>query len=292
MTAETELISVIMPTYNRASMIKRAVESVITQDHSGLEIVIVDDASRDDTQKVVESIRDPRVIYIRRSENKGASAARNTGIHRAKGDYIAFLDSDDEFAPGKIRRQLQLFKELSPRPGLVFTNYLEAGQKQRLSIGKSVPSGYADTSKVFPAFPFCNPPSCWMLSRACLEETGLFDEKLWTMEDLDYFSRVVKKYPAYFLNEPLMIKHVHTCKKGSVPDKYAQETGERILEKWFPEMRRDKRFLVRFYCMMAKDMTRSGKKREAGKYLRKAFFIDPLNLKVLLKLTRTYFSYR
>ena len=199
------------------------------------------------------------------------------------------MDSDDEFAPEKIRRQLRLFGELSPRPGMVFTNYMEVGQKRRLNIEKNVPSGYADTSGVFPAFPFCNPPSCWMLSRACLEGTGLFDEKLRTMKDLDYFSRVIKKYPAYFLNEPLMTKHVHACKKGSVPDKYAQQTGERILQKWFPEMRRDKRFLVRFYCMMAKDMMRSGKKREAGDYLRKAFFVDPFSPKIFWKLARIPF---
>jgi glycosyltransferase involved in cell wall biosynthesis len=285
-----KLVSIIIPAYNRASMIERALRSVTCQDHANLEIIVVDDASGDNTEEVVRAIRDSRIIYVRRPQNGGAASARNTGIRQAKGEYVAFLDSDDEFAPGKIRKQVRLFEKLSPPPGLIFTNYWEEGRRRKINIARDVPSGYVDTSKTFPASVFCNPPSCWMLRRICLEEE-LFDELLWTMEDIDLFARIVRKYPVYFFNEPLMIKHVHACKKGNVPIRYAEQTGERILEKWLPEMRRDKRFLTRFYCTMGKDLIRCGKKQKALDHLWKAFLLDPLSGRVFQKLVKTWMSY-
>ncbi|NQT33163.1 MAG: glycosyltransferase family 2 protein [Candidatus Omnitrophica bacterium] len=284
----SKLISIIIPTYNRAAMIKRAIESVLVQDYDNMEVIVVDDASKDNTPEVVRSVEDPRLIYIRRPENKGAAAARNTGMRQATGEYIAFLDSDDEYIPGKLGEQVKAFEKLDPVPGLVFTNYWAVGARKELKIPEHVSSGYVDTSKVFPASIFCNPPSSWMVTKSVVADDGLFDEGLWTMEDIDLFARITRKYPAYFIKEPLMIKHVHSCKKGSVPDKYAEKTGERILEKWLPEMRRDRKFLVRFYCMMGKDMMRSGKKKKAIDYLWKAALLNPVNLKVVLKLARAY----
>jgi len=284
-----KLVSVIIPAYNRASMIGRAVKSVMSQDYPDLEVIVVDDASRDNTGEVVKALEDPRITYIRRSVNGGAAAARNTGIRQARGEYTAFLDSDDEFLQGKVREQVRLFEELTSAPGLVFTNYWEAGRRRKMNVFKDVPSGYVDTAGAFPASVFCNPPSCWMVRRSCLEEE-LFDEGLRTMEDLDLFARIVRKYPVYFVNEPLMVKHVHACAKGSVPIRYVERTGERILGKWLPEMLKDKQFLVRFYCMMGKDLVRCGKKSKAIEYLWKAFLLAPFSLTVSRKLVRALFA--
>jgi len=282
---------VVIPTYNRAAMIKRAITSVLTQDHEDLEVIVVDDLSRDNTEEVVRGIKDPRVKYIRRPENKGAGAARNTGIRESRGGYIAFLDSDDEFLPGKLRAQVRMFEDLSLKPGLVFANIWENEAKKKSSVPGKTPSGYVEIGKKFPASVYCGPPT-WMLTRECIGKVGFFDEILWTLEDLDYFARAVRDCPVYFINQPLVLKHTHACKKGSVPDRYAQRTGERILEKWYGEMKKDKRFLVNFYCMMGKDMMRSKKKEKAVEYLRKAFEADPFNAKVLWKLGRAVMSGR
>ena len=283
------LVSVIIPTYNRASMIGQAVSSVLEQDYKEFEVLVVDDLSQDNTEEVVKSIKDSRVRYIRRDQNSGAGAARNTGIRQAKGEYIAFLDSDDEFLPGKLSQQVKLFKELSPTPGLIFNNMWEENSSRKINIPQNTPSGYVESGKIFPASVYCGPPT-WMLSRECTRKTGFFDEVLWTLEDLGYFARVVRSFPVYFENKPLVLKHTHNCKKGSVPDKYAERTGERILEKWFSEMKNDKRFLVSFYCMMGKDMMRSRKKEKAINYLKKALAADPFNLRVLWKYGRAVVS--
>lgn len=100
------LVSVIIPTYKRASIIPRTIQSVLDQTYKNLEILIVDDASPDNTEDVVQSLGDSRIRYIRHSTNQGASIARNTGVEAAIGDYVAFLDSDDLWLTDKIELQL------------------------------------------------------------------------------------------------------------------------------------------------------------------------------------------
>lgn len=99
-------VSVVVPAYNRAHVLPRAIESVLSQTLDDLEIVVVDDNSEDDTQTVVDRFDDERVHYIRHEDNRGGSAARNTGIDATTGEFVAFLDSDDEFHPTKLEKQV------------------------------------------------------------------------------------------------------------------------------------------------------------------------------------------
>lgn len=103
---ESCLISVVIPTYNRAALVKRAIESVLAQSYSRLEIIVVDDASSDDTADVINTMRDGRIRYLPQQENAGASVSRNIGVQAATGEYVAYLDSDDTWEPTKIERQL------------------------------------------------------------------------------------------------------------------------------------------------------------------------------------------
>jgi len=102
------MVSVIVPTYNRSSMVQRAVASVLSQDYRKLEAVVIDDRSEDNTSAVIHSMRahDSRVVYSRNAESKGCAGARNTGLKIARGRYVSFLDDDDLFLPGKIRSQV------------------------------------------------------------------------------------------------------------------------------------------------------------------------------------------
>ena len=100
------MISVIIPTYNRASLLPRALDSVLRQTWEDLEVIVVDDASRDDTPQVMAACTDPRVRYIRLEKNSGACVARNTGVAQARGEWIAFQDSDDLWLPEKLEKQM------------------------------------------------------------------------------------------------------------------------------------------------------------------------------------------
>ncbi len=106
-TSEQPLVSAVIPTYNRAELISRAIDSVLKQSYTNLEIIVVDDCSQDSTPEVVNKIQDSRLYYYRHSTNQGGSAARNTGIKQSQGQYIAFLDSDDVWLPQKLDMQLE-----------------------------------------------------------------------------------------------------------------------------------------------------------------------------------------
>ncbi|OGM08897.1 hypothetical protein A2159_02760, partial [Candidatus Woesebacteria bacterium RBG_13_34_9] len=116
-------ISVIIPTYNRALTIKRAIDSVLNQTYQDFEIIVIDDRSTDNTEEVVKIFNDEKLKYIRHEKNKGGSAARNTGIKVAKGEYIAFLDSDDEWHPEKLQKQLNLFNNLDKEFGVIYCGF-------------------------------------------------------------------------------------------------------------------------------------------------------------------------
>ena len=125
------LVSVVIPTYNRADLIPRAIASVSSQSYQNFEIIVVDDNSQDDTEKVVREIanQDSRISYHRHSSNLGGSAARNTGIKQATGKYIAFLDSDDIWLPQKLELQLKaIAKNLDPERIVSYTKFKKSSR--------------------------------------------------------------------------------------------------------------------------------------------------------------------
>ncbi len=116
------LVSIIIPTFNRCGVLKRAVLSAVNQTYKKIEIIIVNDASTDATAEVAGLVNDPRLKYIIHEKNQGLAATRNTGIKNSSGEYITFLDDDDEWAPEKISHQLEVFQNENHGIGLVFTN--------------------------------------------------------------------------------------------------------------------------------------------------------------------------
>lgn len=121
------LVSVIIPTFNRAALCKRAVESVLAQTYRNLEVIVVDDGSIDDTREVLSGL-DERLLYLRQ-QNAGVSAARNLGIESAQGEFLAFLDSDDSWVPWKLEAQLAVL-QVYPKVGMVFTDMAAVGEDQ------------------------------------------------------------------------------------------------------------------------------------------------------------------
>lgn len=119
--SDTPTVSVIVPTYNRAGLIGRALKSVLSQGYSDFEVIVVDDASTDNTAEVVRAIGDPRIRYVLEAKNGGPNAARNRGMQQARGRYFAFLDSDDEWLPRKLEKQMERFKQLPDSVGAVYT---------------------------------------------------------------------------------------------------------------------------------------------------------------------------
>jgi len=119
MNSSEERVSIIIPTHNREQFIRRAIRSVINQSYKRWELIVVDDASKDNTETAVANFCDERICYVRSEANLGQALATNLGISKSTGEYIAFLDDDDEWLPDKLASQLKVYRE-KPALGMVY----------------------------------------------------------------------------------------------------------------------------------------------------------------------------
>lgn len=188
-----ELVSVVIPTHNRADLLPRAIDSVLNQTYSNFEIIVVSDGSTDNTEEVVKSYsdKDSRIRFIGYSPARGGNIARNTGIEAAKGEYVAFLDDDDEWMPAKLEKQINVM-ESNLDIGLVYTgvNIIYVNEGLRYSfIGESK----GDLSKEILLDNHIGTTSTVMVRKMILEKTGAFDEKLKALQDFELWIRVCQK---------------------------------------------------------------------------------------------------
>jgi len=194
-------VSIIIPTYNRLPFLKKAIDSVLQQTVSDVEIIVVDDGSTDGTTQYI--IQYPFIHYIYQ-ENQGVSVARNRGLERAGGEYICFLDSDDTWKKTKLEKQLQAF-ENNPDLKACYTDevWIKNGKHFNQHKKHRKYSGWIFEK----ALPLCIiSPSSIMVKRDIFDEIGTFDEVLWACEDYDLWLRLTARYPVHFIEEPLIIK--------------------------------------------------------------------------------------
>lgn len=196
-------VSVIIPTFNRAQQVKRAISSVLYQEFRDYEIIVVDDGSRDDTAVALSQFGG-YIRVITHQRNLGVSAARNTGIKSSTGPFVAFLDSDDYWLPRKLGVQLQFFRET---PGALACQteeiWIRGGRRVNPRRKHLKPSG----DIFLPSLRRCLvSPSSVMLKRELLDEVGLFDEDLPACEDYDMWLRIGCKHPIYLIKEYLVVK--------------------------------------------------------------------------------------
>jgi glycosyltransferase involved in cell wall biosynthesis len=203
-------ISVIVPTYNRAKTIRYCLDSVLAQTFKPLEIIVVDDCSTDETAAEVNSYSNPGVRYIVLGKNSGAQAARNCGIREAKGDWIAFQDSDDEWLPDKLEKQVHALAEVGfDLWTVVHTNaiWLDISTGRRLPIELPVVEG----DNVYPLL--LNRPAPMfqgmLVSRQAIEKIGLLDEKVPSYQEWDASICLAKYCRFIYLKETLFIYYMH-----------------------------------------------------------------------------------
>jgi glycosyltransferase involved in cell wall biosynthesis len=198
------MVSVIIPAYNRAAVIPQAIQSVLSQGFADLEVIVVDDASSDNTEAVVGAIKDPRLVYVRHPKNQGGAAARNTGIARARGEYVAFLDSDDQWVPDKLRKQMDLFQRLDDSYGVVYSGlkvvFEATGQSE---IVPAVRSGNFLNELLIANC--IRTLSSVVVKRRYLQAVGGLDAGLRSCQDWDLYIRLMKQCQFGCVNEPLTV---------------------------------------------------------------------------------------
>ena len=203
-------VSVIIPTYNRAYLIDRAIQSVLNQSYQDFEMIIVDDGSTDDTKEVVTEFQeqDKRIRYIRHEKNKGGSAARNTGIKSAEGDYVAFLDDDDEWLPAKIEKQVVKFQDSLDEVGVIYSGFFYVSDKTGKVISESVPTLRGNVYANLLSGCILGSPTP-LIRKTCFQKAGLYDDTLPSAQDWDMWIRLSKYYEFDFIPEILAKHYIH-----------------------------------------------------------------------------------
>jgi glycosyltransferase involved in cell wall biosynthesis len=210
-------ISVVLPTYNRRATLTRAVDSVLRQTLRDLELIVVDDGSDDGTAEWLASLEDPRVRVLHQSRRQGAARARNRGIEAACAELIAFQDSDDEWIPYKLERQLALLQTAGTEVGWVGGAYRVQGEIVR---SKNLEAGADYDADLLRGAPFVTPT--WLVRRRCLDAVGLFDERLPCLEDWDLIFRLADHCRFRAVPDVVLIRH------ASADSLYA-DTGRRLV---------------------------------------------------------------
>lgn len=223
------LVSVIIPTYNRDWIVKEAIESVLAQDFSDYELIVVDDGSDDRTPEILAAYEDP--ITVIRQSNRGVSAARNRGIAAATGRLIAFLDSDDLWLPQKLSAQVNFFAE---NPNAVICQTEEQWVRNGVRVNPKK-RHLKFSGMIFErSLALCLvSPSAVMITKALFDAVGVFDEDLPACEDYDLWLRISCRYPVDLIETPLIIKrggHADQLSRATGLDKYRIRSLMKLLE--------------------------------------------------------------
>jgi glycosyltransferase involved in cell wall biosynthesis len=271
-------VSVIIPTFNRAHKIARAVASVLYQTFTDYEVLVVDDGSEDETSEVLKLFRS-RVKCIPLSKNLGVSAARNSGIRESHSPLIAFLDSDDYWLPGKLAAQVSFFSKHPEAVACQTEEYwIRRGRRVNPMKKHLKPSG-----EIFePSLKLCVvSPSAAVVKRTLLEEVGLFAEDLPACEDYDLWLRISRKYPIWLIPEPLVIKEggapdqLSHCVEGL--DQYRIRAIARLIKGGSLSERQADAALkeLRFKCRVyGSGCLKRGRKKEGEHYLSLPLFLE------------------
>jgi glycosyltransferase involved in cell wall biosynthesis len=282
------MISVVMPVYNHAPFIRRAVESVWAQDRSDIEVLIVDDGSTDDTETVVNALSGGGAVRFFRQENAGAAAARNTAIAAAKGEWIAFLDADDFWLPGKLTAQ---FAELENRPNATFS-YTDVtlrsadGDESDLECGNV---GLPLLTQLVGGSLFATPTV--LVRRDCLQRVGLFDERLRTGEDWDLWMRLAAHFEHVRVARPLTVVSVASQPKFPLAtlERCTLQTLERLfscprVQRHWPGVASSEALIYSWhYSVLAKSNLRQGRLIDVCRLACRALLSHPAGLSYLAR---------
>lgn len=279
-------ISIIIPTYNRADLVGRSIQSVLGQTFSDFEIIVVDDGSDDNTEAVIKGLQeqDKRIKYSRHSRNQGGAAARNTGIKAARGQYVAFQDSDDTWEPEKLEKQIQIFAHAPEEVGIVYTDMW----RRRAGKRKYIPSPdiRSEESIIYQQAlirVLGIGIGTAMIKRTCFDRVGMFDESLRRFIDLELFIRLSEYYCFRHIKEPL-INYYYDGKRISGNDEALIEANELILKKHAHHISGDKKSLAKFQYRMANILCQNGNVGQWRGFLLKAVKADPYNPRYLIAI--------
>lgn len=283
------MISVIIPLYNKEAGIATALRSVLAQSFQDFEVVVVDDGSTDGSAAVVKTFNDPRIRLIQQ-KNAGVSAARNRGIEEAKGEYVAFLDADDEWTPGFLE-EIRTLQEAYPECKAQATNYIfnSNGVKSPTILRKIPFKGERGIlTNYFEVASCSHPPVCSIsvcIERKLLQEIGGFPIGIKSGEDLLTWARIAVRTQWAYSLKVLSQYNVDQVSIKEPPTRIPEEVdvvGDELKKLWRnnPHIRGQRKYLSLWHKMRSSMYMRLGYKKECAKEAFWALRYNPLNYKI------------
>ena len=287
------LVSVVLPTYNRAYTISRAIDSVLNQTYSNLELIVVDDGSNDDTRVVVESIHDKRIKYIKNSKSMGAAFARNLGIKHSRGDLIAFQDSDDEWLPVKLLIQVNALLESDQNVALVYSPMIRVYEETKEECLFSSPVFCPETQDFYRkalalGVRGIGIQSC-LIRKSALLHVGGFDENLPKWIDLELFIRLAREYKFQYIDKPL-VKYYFSKFSISTNITAQINASKYIIEKYKNDIGGDPKIFAPHLRLLANAYIKNKEFYKGRECLKKLISIGESTLKDKIKLLISLFG--
>lgn len=250
------------------------------QTYQDLEIIIVDDGSRDNTERVIKNFKDERIRYIQHNQNKGASAARNTGIRESRGKYIAFQDSDDEWFSNKLEKQIEAFADAPPEVGIVYSGFyrIEADRKLYLPSDQlSLKEGNIHNELL--KGNFVGTPTV-LMKKECFRNQRYFNESLPALEDWELWIELSKYYTFRYIKKPLLCSY-STPNSINLNENNMLKAHEIILLTHLDDFSKNKKNLSEHYYDIGTGLCSIGNFNNGKNYLIKSLKAYCLNFKTI-----------
>lgn len=286
---EDPLVSVVLPTYGRPEFLRDAIASVDEQSYGPIEILVVDDHSPDPIEPLLDdvSLDSPRRLRcLRHEENRGASAARNTGLEAANGEYVAFLDDDDYWRPEKLERQVAAFERSSPDVGVVYTGQTFVVDGETSSVSRPTLDGDVTTAMLSGAEMATF--SAVMVRSEVFETVGGLDERFPCWQDREWLLRLSTAYEFAVVSDPLVVRRSTDHEqlsddfeaKRDVAYPLFLEEFRPLAAEYGPEYER--RLVAAQSRELGKSAVRHGRTRDARRFLLRAIRYEPSHLSTYL----------
>ncbi len=278
-------VSIILPTYNRAYCIRRAIDSVLNQTFTDFELIILDDGSTDDTESLVKGYDDPRIIFIRDTKNCGQTVRLNEGIRAARSELIAFQDSDDEWLPTKLEKQVSAMMGQSDEVGIVYTDKwrFEPGrEKYHWKSPHNMPEDGIIFDRALDDAVYNIGPQSVLIRRRCFEAVGNFDERITKSNDLEMFIRISQKFLFFHIPEPLVNYFVSSDTMSStLSEGKGIGAVELVLDKFRADIERNPALLAKRAYWIGSYHMRDGDAAKGRAFLWTAVKARPFNPRYL-----------
>jgi glycosyltransferase involved in cell wall biosynthesis len=271
-------VSIIIPTYNRAYSLRLAIISVLNQTFHDFEIIVVDDGSRDNTHEVISEFSDGRIRYICHEVNKKEAGARNTGVVNSTGEYIAFIDDDDEWLPEKLEKQIDLLENSSRIVGCVYTGFFAIEQYSGRILYEVIPQKRGNIFNDMFIDNWIGTPSTVLLKKECFDKVGFFDEKIAYGPDYDMWIRLAKEFHIEYIAQPLVKYYIHE-RKLSTNYKIMISGKEVIIEKYKDFFESDRKVYSNQYLSLGVLYCYNGDIRKGRQAFLNAIRIYPLAIR-------------